>query len=286
MNALQAALLGLIQGLTEFLPVSSSGHLILGSALLRLPAPGLSFSIMVHLGTAFATLAVLWGEIGSILKGVFLPGSRGARGKALAAIGCLAAASVPGALLGLFGRDLIDRVFSSGGVAAVGLIITGFVLRASGTAASGATRESRAASKRHKSSGGRQDLLSTVTLRRALNVGIAQAIAVIPGISRSGSTITVGLLSGLSREDAARFSFLMSIPATFGAALLEHRKLAAAGAPLFTGQGFLAGGIAFVAGVFAYAAVFRAVRRGELSKFAYYCWAAGTLSLAWLLVKA
>lgn len=293
MNSLQAAFLGLIQGLTEFLPVSSSGHLILGSELMGLPAPGLSFSIMVHLGTALATAVMLWREIAWLLEGLFVPGKArgGDRGRAWAAAGYLVVASIPGAALGILAGDFIDRVFSSGGIAAVGLIVTGFVLMASrrgGTPArlrdvrraglDGGPREAPGAARD-------RGMLGTVTVSRSIVIGIAQAIAVLPGVSRSGSTITAGLLSGLSREDAARFSFLLSVPATVGAAFLEYRKLSAAGSPIVTGQGLLGAAVAFVAGVFALAAVFRVVRKGELSKFAYYCWAAGAASLVWLLVR-
>lgn len=303
MNLLQAGVLGIVQGLAEFLPVSSSGHLILVSELMGLPAPGLSFSIMVHLGTALATVIMLWREIAWLLQGMFTGGKARARerGRAWTVVGFLVVASVPGALLGVLAGGFIDRVFSSGGIAALGLIVTGFVLMASRRGGGRETaREARrgqsesrrpasAANARSSRTGREQaadrGILGTVTLGRSITIGIAQAIAVLPGISRSGSTITAGLLSGLSREDAARFSFLMSVPATVGAAFLEYRKLSAAGSPTVTAQGALGAVIALVAGVFALGVVFRVVRRGELSKFAYYCWIAGAASLAWLLIR-
>lgn len=301
MSFLQAAILGVIQGLAEFLPVSSSGHLILGSELMGLPAPGLSFSIMVHLGTALATVVLLWREIAWLLQGLFAPGkaARGDRGRAWAIAGFIVVASVPGALLGFLAGDLIDRVFSSGGIASLGLIVTGFVLMASRTRpASAGTRSHRGArgervgSEEPRRGGARRrestrdgSMLGTLTLGRSIVIGLAQGVAVLPGISRSGSTITAGLLSGLSREDAARFSFLMSVPATLGAAFLEYRKISATGSPIVTGVGLLGAALAFVAGVFALATVIRLVRKGDLSKFAYYCWAAGLSSLVWLLVR-
>jgi len=290
MNTLQAAVLGLLQGLTEFLPVSSSGHLILGSALLGLPAPGLSFSIMVHLGTALATVVMLRREIAWLLRGIFAEryGSR-----ALSATWFLVVASVPGALVGVAGGRLIEDAFSSIWVASVGLIVTGLVLWQSRLAARPGGRGVRAVSDR---SGSRRrpgsqasgepagDILGTVTLRRALSVGVAQAFAVVPGISRSGATIATGLLAGLSREDAARFSFLLSLPAVFGAALLDFRKAALSDAPVFSGVALTGAAIAFVSGVVALSAVFRAVKKGELSSFAYYCWVVGGVSLVWFLV--
>ena len=278
MNALQAACLGLLQGLSEFLPVSSSGHLILGSAVLGLPAPGLSFSIMVHLGTALATVVMLWREIGWLLKGVLAPESRGDRGRALGVIGMLVVASVPGALVGVLGADLVERAFSSPIVASAGLIATGFVLWLSGLGG-------RSGRRSPTTSDVRQETLSTVTLGRAVGIGVAQAVAITPGISRSGMTMATGLMSGLSREDAARFSFLLALPAVFGGAFLDYRKAAEAGASMYSSTGLVGAAVAFVAGIFALAVVFRVVRRGELSKFAYYCWAVGGVSLAWFLTR-
>ncbi len=272
-----------MQGLTEFLPVSSSGHLILGSAVLGLPAPGLSFSVMVHLGTAFATIVMLWREIAWLVKGVFAPDRRSDRGRAIGAILLIVVASIPGGLLGVFGGDFIEQAFSSLTVAAVGLIITGFVLALSVRAG----RSARRGYSGHKPSAGSSGakVLGTVNFGRAVNVGLAQAVAVIPGISRSGLTIATGLLSGMSREDSARFSFLLALPAVFGGALLDYRKAASAGTSLFSTQAATGALVAFVAGVFALAVVFRLVRRGELSKFAYYCWAAGGITLVWTLIK-
>jgi undecaprenyl-diphosphatase len=282
-NTLHAAFLGLIQGLTEFFPVSSSGHLILGSALLGLPAPGLSFSIMVHLGTAFATVVMLWREIAWLVSGVFAreePEGRGGpgrrpvrRSRALWVIWFLVVASVPGALVGVWGSDLIEKAFSSAWVASAGLIVTGLVLWRSRGAGSGRAGERAGA------------VLDTVSLRPALYAGLAQAVAIVPGVSRSGMTITTGLLSGLSREDAARFSFLLSLPAVFGAAILDYRKGAVWGEPLLSGPALAGACVAFAAGVLAIRAVLRVVRKGELSNFAYYCWTAGAVSLAWLIAR-
>ncbi len=300
MTALQAILLGLIQGLTEFLPVSSSGHLLLGSLVLGLPAPGLSFSLLLHLGTALATVLMLWQEIAWLLKGIFLPASGRERARAWSIVGLLAVASVPGAVAGLFFGDFLDTVFGSGGVAAVGLIITGFILRYSARAGTGAM-EARAQSaegdehyerprsvrrnRRGRDGHGDTPLLGTVDLRRAIVVGLSQGVAVIPGISRSGTTITSGLLSGMDREDAARFSFLLALPAVFGGALLDFREAVALGEPVFDAMGLAGALVAFVSGVFALSFVFRAVRKGDLAKFGYYCWAAGVLSLLYLMFR-
>ncbi len=248
----------------------------MGSALLGLPSPGLSFSIVVHLGTALATVVMLWREIVWLLKGVTAPegghgGREGRKSGARKAVWFLVAASVPGALAGVLGGDLIEKAFSSAWIASAGLIVTGLLLWQSRYAARpGAFVD---------------EILGTVTLRRALWIGVAQAVAVVPGVSRSGATITTGLLAGLSREDAARFSFLLSLPAVFGAALLDWRNAAPSGAPLLSGVALTGAAVAFVAGLLALSAVFRAVRRGDLSNFAYYCWTVGAVSLVWLLVR-
>jgi undecaprenyl-diphosphatase len=284
-NVLQAALLGLLQGLSEFLPISSSGHLILGSALLGLPAPGLSFSIMVHLGTAFATILMLWREIVWLVKGLFAPANREERGRASAVVAYLALASVPAAVLALLAGDFIERVFSSPIVASCGLIVTGVVLYMTRTPR---RRRGRPASRSVDgvgSAGSSPETLRTVTLGRAVGIGVAQAVAIAPGVSRSGMTMASGLLLGMSREDAARFSFLLALPAVFGGALLDYLGTAEAGSSMFTSAGLTGAIVAFAAGVFALAVVFRVVRRGELSKFAFYCWAVGAASLAWFATR-
>lgn len=294
MNAVQAVVLGLIQGLTEFLPVSSSGHLSLGSYILKLPAPGMSLSVLLHLGTALATVVMLWKEISWLFLSVFAPKKDGERSRALGIIGLLAAASVPGAIVGVFFGDFVDAVFGSRGVAAAGLIVTGFILRFGSRARSGDDGRDRVRRRRPRreatsavaggDDSGSSAPLGTVDLRRAMIVGVCQAVAIIPGISRSGTTITAGLVSGMDREDAARFSFLLALPAVFGGALLDYRKVAAAGEPAFSAMGVLGAAVAFIAGIFALSAVFRVVRKGDISKFSYYCWAVGILALAWFLI--
>jgi undecaprenyl-diphosphatase len=275
MNGVQAAILGVIQGLAEFLPVSSSGHLILGAEVLGLPSPGLSFSVLVHLGTALATIVMLHDEIFWIIRGVLAPSDRDHRARAFGIVGLLFAATIPGALVAVFAGDYIDRAFSSPIVAAVGLCVTSVVLYG--------TRESRRGRRRDRGYTFEREMLSSVDLGRALNVGLAQAVAVTPGISRSGMTIAAGLHSGMSREDAARFSFLLALPAVLGGALLDYLNAAAAGASMFTTEGLIGAASAFVSGLFALSVVFRAVRKGSLSRYAYYCFIAGVSSLIWLL---
>ncbi len=293
MTALQAAVEGLIQGLTEFLPVSSSGHLLLGSRFLGLPVPGLSFSIMLHFGTALAVIVMLRQEILWVLRGLLFPTSRSERISALKLTSFVAIASVPAGLVGIFASDLIERSFSSGGVAALGLIVTGFILRLSKSRASGGTEEAPDAesgepAKRYPSYRARRrppsrsGSMPSVTLERAVLVGLAQAFAIIPGVSRSGTTITAGLRTGIRREDASRFSFLLSLPATLGALLLDLRARGQGGPALLTPSSIVGTLVSFVAGMFALMTVVKAVQKGELSSFSWYCWIAGTVSLVWL----
>ncbi len=289
MSAVQAILQGIIQGLTEFLPVSSSGHLILGSRILGLPEPGLSFSIMLHLGTGMAVLIMLRAEISWLAGSVLFPEERGQRGRALRLVGYVVLASIPAALAGIFGSGLIEDLFSSGGVASLGLIVTGLVLRLTKRApGQDDLREDaprRGARRRYDGAEATYEAdMPSVTLGNACLVGLAQAVAIVPGISRSGATIAAGLMGGIRRQDAARFSFLLSLPAVFGAALLDFRALRKAGMPFFTLNSLLGALVSLIVGVLALRTVFRAVRQGRLSSFSYYCFAVGIASLIWLLL--
>lgn len=279
MNFWQAIILGAVQGFTEFLPVSSSGHLTLGAKFLGLPSPGLTFSIWVHMGTAFATLVMLRSEATWLIKGLFAPESREDRRRSLAIFAYLAAASVPAGVIGLLFEDRIEMSFSSVTVASTGLIITGCILYLS-------TRAAKvAAGSPGQCSPTGQLPFETVTFSRSLVAGISQAIAIVPGISRSGMTISSGLVSGMSREDAARFSFLLSLPAVFGAGLLDVRSALVAHVPVVTAHGLIGAGISFLTGILALSFVFKTVRKGELSKFSYYCWAVGILSFVLSLLQ-
>ncbi len=281
MSVWQAVILSIVQGLTEFLPVSSSGHLALAAKFLGLPSPGLAFSIWVHIGTAMATIVMLRKEIAWLVKGVFVPALKEDRRRPLAIAGYIIAASVPAAVIGLLFEDKIEASFSSAIVASIGLIITGCFLQFSRpTAANGF--QGRNTLQRSKAG---EFTLGTVTFPRSVAVGISQAIAIVPGISRSGATIISGLLSGMSREDAARFSFLLSLPAVFGAALLDARSALVAHVSPISTNSVLGAGISFVIGLFALRFLLKIVRQGELSKFSYYCWAAGAVSLVLSLLR-
>ena len=258
----QAVILGVVQGLTEFLPVSSSGHLVLGQRLLGLHEPQLMFDVAVHVGTLAAVLLVFWRDVWSMIRGLWASDEEGRAGRRLIVL--VAAASIPTAVMGLAFKDWFESMFAS--LLAVGgaLMITGCLLMV--------TKLAR---------GKGLDAANTGPLR-ALVMGVAQGLAITPGISRSGATIATGLLLGLDREFAARISFVMSIPAILGALLLQVLDVAKAGAPGAALPVMLAGGLtAAVVGWAALKLLLSIVRQGRLHLFAYYCWALGLTALAW-----
>ncbi|HEY8552501.1 MAG TPA: undecaprenyl-diphosphate phosphatase [Thermaerobacter sp.] len=270
----KAIVLGVVQGLTEFLPVSSSGHLAVAEDLLGVRLPGLTFEVFVHLGTLAAVLAVygtdLWAAAAGFLRtgGGILARHRGDAGGAWAAmdpatrLGWLVIiGTLPAAVAGVALEDAIAAAFESPTTVAVCWIATGCLLW-------WAARRSPA---------GRT--LERATPVDALVVGLFQALALLPGISRSGSTLVGGLLRGLEREEAARLSFLLSVPAIAGAAALQLPQAVAVG----TGGGWaaLAAG-AVTAAVTGYAAIrwlLRWLVAGRLAWFAYYLWSVAILLL-------
>lgn len=258
MTWLEALILGIIQGLTEFLPVSSSGHLEIGGVLLGLASSNnLLFAVTVHLATALATVVVFRRDIGSLVVGLFEFRSNDSWRFAWLII----ISMVPVGIVGVFFQEEIEQFFT-GNMLLVGsmLLITGLLLTFSHFAKAG-DRE--------------------VTPNRALIIGLAQAVAILPGISRSGATISTALLLGVDRAKAARFSFLMVIIPIMGAALLKlidyfnsPAEAAISFSSLFVG--FVA---AFVFGYFACTWMVKLVTRGKLIFFAIYCGIIGTLAI-------
>lgn len=255
MTSLEALLLGLLQGFTEFLPVSSSGHLVLGQALLGLRLPGVLFEVTVHVATLCAVVWVYRASLARIATGAL----RGDRGS-LAYVGLLLLASVPAGVAGTLGGDALERTFERPVLAAAMLLVTGaWIWTLRWTAV-------RAADPRPGPG-------------RALAVGVAQAISILPGISRSGSTVATGAALGVEVERMAEFSFLLSLPAIAGAALLQ---LVGAGGGL-RAIGIVPLAVGFVAaslsGVLAIRIFIAMLRARTFHRFAYYCWAAGVAYL-------
>lgn len=262
MDWLQALLLGLVQGLTEYLPVSSSGHLAIGSALFGIDGESnLAFTIAVHVATVLSTLVILWKEISWIFKGLFKCRMNDETRYFINV--CIS--MIPVGIVGVFFKDYVEEIFGSG-LAIVGsmLLVTALLLAFS-----------YYAKPRQK---------ETISMRDAFVIGLAQAVAVLPGLSRSGSTIATGLLLGNSKEKLAQFSFIMVIPPILGEALLDVVKMIHGSAgtvaqsigtlPLVVG--FLA---AFVSGCFACKWMIDIVKRGKLIYFAIYCAVAGVATL-------
>ena len=260
MDWLQALILGIVQGLTEYLPVSSSGHLAIGAHLFGLEGDdNLAFTVLVHVATVLSTIVVLWHEIAWLTKGV-LKCKMNDEMRYL--IGILIS-MIPVGIVGFCFKDKVEEVFGSG------LFIVGCMLLL--TAA--LLTFSYYAKPRQR---------ENISWRDAFIIGIAQACAVMPGLSRSGSTIATGLLLGNKKETLAQFSFLMVIPPILGEALLDVLKImngeAAFGGidtlPLVVG--FLA---AFISGCVACKWMINIVKRGKLIYFGIYCAIAGVLTL-------
>ncbi|MBQ3627671.1 MAG: undecaprenyl-diphosphate phosphatase [Bacteroidaceae bacterium] len=278
MDWLQALIMGIFQGLTEYLPVSSSGHLALAAELLGVEDPEkiMTFTIAVHVATVLSTLVILWKEVAWIFKGLFktgndiVPSPHGIRyfneeqNYALLII----ISMIPVGIVGLFFKDQVEAYFSSLMVVGVCLCITATLLAFS--------YFSKPRTKDH------------ISYRDAFVIGIAQACAVLPGLSRSGSTIGTGLILGDKKEKLAQFSFLMVIPPILGEALLDVKKMMEEGVEAAMAGisvpalivGFLA---AFITGCLACKWMINIVKKGKLIYFAIYCAIVGLATIIWQL---
>ncbi|MBR4783209.1 MAG: undecaprenyl-diphosphate phosphatase [Bacteroidaceae bacterium] len=273
MDAIQALILGFVQGLTEYLPVSSSGHLEIGKALLgpAAEAGGLTFDIVVHIATVLSTLVVLWKEVVWIFAGLFKFKFNSETRYVLNII----ISMIPVAIVGLLFKDKIEALYS-GNV----LLVTGFCLLV--TAVLLALTHYYKPSERER-----------ISPSHAFVIGVAQAAAVLPGLSRSGSTIATGLLLGNSRKTLAQFSFLMVIPPILGEAIIDFKHLVAPSAEYLATHstaasvpalslivGFIA---AFVSGCLACTWMIALVKKCKLIYFALYC---AVVGLAVLIINA
>lgn len=267
MDVIQAIILGIVQGLTEFLPVSSSAHLVFFQNILG-TGPSVAFDTVLHLGTLVAVVSFFWRDILSMIKalvssildlfrGKFLEGVKEDVYKRL--VWLLVVGTIPAGVMGIAFKSEFEALFTS--ILAVGffLLITGVLLWMS----------------EHYKQGNKE--VKEVSFKNALAIGIFQGFAIAPGISRSGSTIAAGLFSGLNRELAARYSFLLSIPAILGAALVQVKDITTLDMTL---TALIAGFIAAV--VFGYLAIkllLKIIKDWKLNVFAYYCWIVGIASI-------
>jgi len=263
MNIISAIILGVVQGLTEFLPVSSSGHLVLLQKIFGITAPAMFFDTMLHMGTLLAVFAVLWQDIWAILKRIIQP-----------LTGFLILATIPTVFFALFFGDKIEHAFESGQFLGICFLLTSVFLFFSETVS------------RHANAAG-------IGLRKAEDmnwqdavfIGLMQAVAIVPGISRSGATISGALSRRLNRDFAARFSFLLSIPAILGAVVLQTKNLVKGGAAEIANEGIGAAAViagtasAAIIGFFAIKFMLKMIREKSLFGFAIYTAVLGTLVL-------
>lgn len=262
MNELQALLMGIFQGLTEYLPVSSSGHLAIAAEVLGVEDPEkvMSFTVAVHVATVLSTIVVLWKEIVWILKGTFNTQWNEEKRYVLNIL----VSMIPIGIIGLFFKDYVEQAFSGLLIVGICLLITSALLSFS-----------------YLAKPRTQEKLSPL---HAFIIGVAQAIAVLPGLSRSGSTIGMGLILGNKKEHLAQFSFLMAIPPILGMALLDVIEMMESGVsvamdgitPMTLAVGFLA---AFVTGCIACKLMISLVKRGKMIWFALYCAIVGIVVL-------
>ena len=257
----QAILLGIVQGLTEFLPVSSSGHLMIFKELLGVDGEGfLDFTVTVHFATVLATLVAFWGAIWQLLKGFF----KFKYNDETDYVCKILVSLIPVMIVGFFFKDQVDALFSGSlKQVAVGLCVTAALLLLSDQIGK-RIRAPKA-----------KDTRNGISYGQAALVGVAQAFAVVPGVSRSGSTIATGLLSGVKRDVMAQFSFLMVLIPIIGEQSLDLLKVAMGKEVFGDGVGALALVLGFVAaffaGLFACKVMIAIVRKAKLSWFAAYC---------------
>lgn len=266
MSIIKAAFLGIIQGFTEFLPVSSSGHLVLFSNLLGVQEPSLVFEIVVHLGTLLAVLVAFRAEVALLFFSFFKLARNPKEAKELVQndFGCrllygIVIGTLPAIVVALTLKKQIEQLFTSSLFVGFMLIITGTILYLT---------------ERKKV---RRRALTGLSPVDALLIGCGQAVAILPGISRSGTTIAVGLFRGLDRESAARFSFLLTIPAILGALVFSLDDVFGGAATLSLGS--LGAGLitSAITGYLAIHFFLSLVKKGKLVWFSYYTWLVGSL---------
>lgn len=259
---LQAVVLGIVQGLTEFLPISSSGHLLLFRELFgwEFGPYELAYDVALNTGTFFAVLIYFF----PTWWGLLTRGLLKRQGRELKLLGILIAATIPAALFGYFAQDAIETIFRQPAVAGITLVIFGLLLWVA---------ERLAHLKKD---------IADISLKDALTIGVAQALALIPGVSRSGVTMTAGLSLGLKKEEAAQFSFLLLAPISFGAALLEADSVLAAPNTTEMAVGAL---VSFLVGIAAIHLLLSFVKKYGFAPYVWYRVIIGSLFLGLLLVR-
>lgn len=263
MSVLDVVILSVLQGFTEFLPISSSGHLVLGEALLGLHTSDVSLEIFLHFGTFLSVLVIFWRDIFNILAGFFGNITKVGQWRQnyshdnhFASSIQIIASMIPAGFAGIYLKDFFESLFDSVPTVGLALIITGLLLFISHWAI---------------------EKKSRMSLPGAITLGIVQALAIVPGISRSGSTISTGMLLGFRKEEVARFSFIMALPVVFGATLLEFKDVIGTSIDWsLVSIGVLA---SFISGIIAIKWLLRLLIKGKFSVFSYYCVIIGFIAL-------
>ena len=268
MDIIQAIIIGLVQGLTEFLPVSSSAHLIFIQHFLGVAEPSLAFDVLLHLGTVVAVVVYFWKDIlqmilaffeslVDLVKGRFISEIKKDQYKKLTWYVIIA--TIPVGIIGYLFNSTIESLFTGISIPAFFLLITGCILYFSQRMNSGEIN------------------LKNMSWKETILVGCGQACALLPGLSRSGTTIATGLFLGLDKEFAAKFSFILSIPAILGAAVYQLKDVSGGSVELTAWiAGFL---VAVISGYFAIKFLLKLIQERSLDVFAYYCWIVGAIIL-------
>ncbi|OED30812.1 undecaprenyl-diphosphate phosphatase [Methanosphaera sp. WGK6] len=268
LDIISAIILGAVQGISEFLPISSSGHLVIIPHLLGVET-GLAFDTILHIGTLVAIFTFFWNDIVNIIKGFIISLINLTEGKDKFIEGLqkvpeerfawlIIIATIPTGIMGVLFKDAIETIFRGTVFVGIFLIITGLILYYSERHSSGNITE------------------KNMSFKQAIIIGICQGFAVLPGISRSGSTIASGLCLGLNREYAARYSFLLSLPSVIGAGLIQVKDIATIDASITV---LIAGFVSSV--IFGYLSIkllMKMIEGWSLDVFAYYCWIVGALT--------
>ena len=257
----QGLVLGLVQGLTEFLPISSSGHLVVAEAAFGLTTPGVLLEVVLHMATLLAVVIVYWQRLADLLVGMI----RGRKSEWRYA-GLLLIGSIPAGLVGFLLADRIEHAFESLIIVGINFVVTALILWS--------TRWTM-----RRGTAGEPSTLS------AFGIGVAQSLAILPGISRSGSTIAAATWLGMDAVRAAEYSFLLAIPAIMGAGLLQVISLSDEAVTIASGPlmiGFVA---ALVSGVLAIKFLILLLRKGTFYRFAPYCLALGIMTIVWGMLR-
>ncbi|MEW5925294.1 MAG: undecaprenyl-diphosphate phosphatase [Candidatus Zixiibacteriota bacterium] len=257
MTYLDSIILGIIQGLTEFLPISSSGHLVLGQHLLGVKMPGLMYELVVHFGTLVSVLIYFRKKVYVLLKALYTPSLKTERLMILYII----LGTIPAVIIGLSFKGPIERAFGSPWAAALFLIFTGIVLLFTSAFEKG---------------------IKKINIPRSIIIGFAQALAIMPGISRSGMTISAGLFSGVKPIEAAEYSFLLSIPVIIGAIIYQGSNIISSENGLI-GQYIVGASVSFLVGLFAVYLLLDLIKKGKFKYFGIYCLIIGILGVIYFI---